>query len=41
MARQLFGPKLAGVWAGGHSPKCLDPLVIFATILARYFKFGI
>jgi len=41
MPKITFRTKMAGVWAGEHSPKFWDPLLIFATILARDFKFGI
>ena len=41
MPKQLFGPKLAGVWARGASPKFWDPLLTSATIEAMDFKFGV
>ena len=33
-------PKLEGVWTRGTSPKNWDPLLIFATVEASNFKFG-
>jgi len=40
MPKQLFGPKLAGVWARGASPKFWE-LLISVTIEAMDFKFSI
>ena len=41
MPKQLFGPKLVGVWARGAPQKFWDPLFISATIEAMDFKFSI
>jgi len=39
--KQLFGPKLVGVWARGAPQKFWDLLLISETIEAMDFKFGI
>ena len=41
MPKQLFVPKLSGVWVRGAPRKFWDPLLISATILVKDFKFSI